>query len=185
MEFAPEAEQLWVEFYTRWRNKRKACNPKTADLSARTFEHVLKIATVYSVLAGEQLITARSLAIAIAIGGWLEKNTLDLFGEAGLDRRSKAQNAIIKQLKKAKAGRMYVRDLQRHLGSTGIAGGDFRDGLKILADNDHVRVYEIQVLSGHKRKVCELIPRYTIHNNPTNIRDNVSRVSSEERRSEL
>jgi hypothetical protein len=176
MEFDPEAEQLWIDFYTQWRTKRKTCNPKTADLSARTFEHVLKIAVVYSVLAGEQMITPRSLATAIALGGWLEKNTLNLFGEAGLDRRSKAQNAIIKGLRKAKGGRMYVRDLQRYLGSLGISGSDFRDGLKILADNDHLRVYEIIVLSGQKRKVVELIPRDTLHLNSTNTGEKVSRV---------
>ena len=115
MEFAPEAEQLWIEFYTGWRNKRKTCNPKTADLSARTFEHVLKMAVVYSVLAGELAISARSLAIAIALGGWLEGNALSLFGETGLDRRSKAQNAIVGRLKKAKNHQLYVRDLQRSL----------------------------------------------------------------------
>jgi Protein of unknown function (DUF3987) len=157
MEFNPEAEQLWDAFYTAWRNRRKTVNPRTADLSARTFEHVLKMAVVYSVLAGEQVITQRSLATAIKIGGWLEGNTLNLFGETGLDRRTKAQNAITRRLKKAKDGRMYVRDLQRYLSGVGITGSDFRDGLKVLADNDHLRVYDLIVMSGHKRKVVELV----------------------------
>jgi len=180
IEFDQKAEQLWIDFYTQWRTRRKARNPKTADLSARTFEHVLKIALVYSVLAGEQMISARSLATAIALGEWLEKNILSLFGDAGLDRRSKAQNAIIRQLKKAKDGQMYVRDLQRYLGSSGITGSDFRDGLRILADNDHLRVYELPTLSGQKRKVAALISRDTIHLSSIDTREKVSRVSQEE-----
>ena len=158
VEFEPEAEQLWISFYTEWRTKRKTANPRTADLTARTFEHVLKIALVYSVLAGEQMISTRSLATAIALGGWLEKNTLSLFGETGLDRRTKAQNAIIWKLKKAKDRRAYVRDLQRYLSSAGITGQDFRDGLRILTDNDHIKLSEEIVLSGHKRKIVELVP---------------------------
>ena len=176
MEFDAEAEQLWIDFYTQWRTNRKHSNPRTADLSARTFEHVLKIALVYSVLAGEQMITPKALAIAIALGGWLERNALTIFGDTGLDRRTKAQNAIIRRLKKAKDGRMYVRDLQRYLSSTGITGSDFRDGLKILGDNDHLRVYDVTVLSGQKRKVVELVSHDTSHLNPTNTGEKVSCV---------
>ena len=72
------------------------------------------------------MISPRSLATAIALGGWLERNTLTLFGETGLDRRTKAQNAIIKKLRKAKDGLMYVRDLQRYLSAVGVTGQDFR-----------------------------------------------------------
>jgi hypothetical protein len=103
------------------------------------------------------MISTRSLATAIALGGWLERNTLTLFGEIGLDRRSKAQNAIIKKLKKSKNGKMYVRDLQRYLSSLGVTGQDFRDGKKILEDNDHIRELKETMLSGHTRKLVELV----------------------------
>ena len=56
MEMHPEAEEVWKEFYTAWRNERKAWHPKQAQLTARTFEHVLKISMVYSVFAGEERI---------------------------------------------------------------------------------------------------------------------------------
>jgi hypothetical protein len=91
------------------------------------------------------MLSARSLATAIALGGSLETNTLKLF-ETGLDRCSKAQNAIIRKLKRAKDGKMYVRDLQRYLSSVGIAARDFRDGLRILDDNDHIERFEAPTL---------------------------------------
>lgn len=177
IEFTSDAEQLWIDFYTQWRTKRTTCNPKIADLSARTFEHVLKMALVYSALASEQMITPRSLATAIALGGWLESNALSLFGDTGLDRRTKAQNAIVGRLKKAKDHQMYVRDLQRGLNAK-VTGADFRDGLKILADNEQIRVSEIVHSSGQKRKVATLILSDTRHDTPIKSKGKVS-VSDE------
>ena len=177
-EFNPEAEQLWIEFYTQWRTKRKTCNPRTADLSARTFEHVLKMAVVYSVLAGEQAVTPRSLATAIAIGEWLEGTTLALFGDTGLDRRTKAQNAILERLRKAKERHMYVRDLQRNL-SVKVTGSDFRDALRVLGDNDQVTVFELVTMSGQKRKVVQLVSSDTRQENLTNTREKVAGVGQD------
>jgi hypothetical protein len=158
----------------------KMLNPKTADLSARTFEHVLKIALVYSVLAGERMISPRSLATAIAVGGWLEGNALSLFGESGLDRRTKAQTVVVKRLKKAKDGRMYVRDLQRGL-SVKVTGSDFRDALKVLSDNDQIKIYEIAHFSGQNRKVAELlITTDTRQDSSTNTKEKASGVGQEE-----
>src|SRR5690348_17309341 len=94
-EFSSPAGELWNDFYTEWRSSRTRVNQRIADLTARTFEHVLKIAIVYSLLAGEDAISTRALAIAIKIGDWLEANAREIFGETGLDRRSKAQNAIL------------------------------------------------------------------------------------------
>jgi hypothetical protein len=135
------------------------------------------MAVVYSVLANERLITPRSLATAIALGGWLETNALTLFGDTGLDRRTKAQNAIIARLKKAKDHQMFVRDLQRSL-SVKVTGADFRDSLKILSDNDQVRVFEIVHSSGQKRKVVTLILSDTRHDTAINSRSKMS-VSDE------
>jgi Protein of unknown function (DUF3987) len=177
MEFNLEAEQLWDCFYTEWRTKRKTCNPRTADLSARTFEHVLKMAVVYSVLAGEQTINPRSLATAIAIGEWLEGNTLALFADTGLDRRTKAQNAIIRRLKMQKRP-MFVRDLQRGL-SVKVTGSDFRDAIKVLIDNDQIKVYDMLPMSGQKRKVLELIPSDTRQDSPINTKEKVSGVGQD------
>jgi len=184
VEFSPEAEQLWIDFYTQWRTKRKNCNPRTADLSARTFEHVLKMAVVYSVLAGEQTVTPRSLATAIAIGEWLEGTTLALFGNTGLDRRTKAQNAILERLRKAKDQRMYVRDLQRNL-SVKVTGSDFRDALRVLGDNDQVRVYDLVTMAGQKRKIVQLVSSDTRQKNLTNTRENVSGVRQDGSESRL
>src|SRR5688572_30206702 len=102
------------------------------------------------------MITPRSLATAIAIGEWLEGNALTLFGDTGLDRRTKAQNAILKRLRSNNNRPMYLRDLQRGL-SVKVTGSDFRDAIKVLSDNDQIKVYEIVHMSGQKRKVVQLI----------------------------
>lgn len=179
MEFNPEAEQLWIEFYTGWRTARKSANPRTADLTARTFEHVLKLAVVYSVLAGEPMITPRALATAIAIGEWLEGTALTMFGDTGLDRRTKAQNAIVTRLRNEQMQKnrdtMFVRDLQRSL-SVKITGADFRDALKILADNDLIRVSEIVNGAGQKRKLAQLISSDSRQRSLTNPAGNASGV---------
>ena len=85
LEMTPEAKELWIDFYTRWKKERQGWHPKQANLSARTSDHILKIAVVYSVLAGDQEISVESLAITISVGGWLESNTLRLFADTGLE----------------------------------------------------------------------------------------------------
>src|SRR5262249_48426128 len=83
MELDERATELWRGVYTEWRNSRQAWNPKMANLSSRTFEHVLKISIVYSVLASEERISVKSLGTAILIGNWLQSNTLRLFVTRG------------------------------------------------------------------------------------------------------
>ena len=111
MEWDPEAKELWGKFYIEWKKERKGLNTRTVNLTARTFEHILKIALVYSALAEEEKIGPQSLATAIAIGEWLEKTSLRLFGDVGLDPFSKAENIILGRIKTK--GREYTRDLQQ------------------------------------------------------------------------
>lgn len=175
MVWSTEAKELWGEFYVQWKMLRKGWSAKAANLTARTHEHVQKIALVYSALSDEREISARSLATAIAIGEWLERTSLRLFGEVGLDRLSKAQSAILETLKK-NGGRIFVRDLQRSL-SVKIQGKDFRDAVKVLADNDSVVVYELTQASGQKRKVIELVySSDTRHLTPSRTSEKVSGV---------
>jgi len=154
-DFSSEAHELWNDFYVQWRMGRKQWSSRAANLTARTHEHIQKIALVYSALANESEISARSLATAIAVGGWLEKTTLRLFGDVGMDRQSKAQKVIVERLKKHDRP-MFVRDLQRAV-SARIPGRDFRDAIRILDDNDQVQVYDDEQLSGQKRKVISLV----------------------------
>jgi hypothetical protein len=67
--------------YIEWRRSRTDWDPTAANLTARVFEHVQKIALVYSALSGQANITPRALAIAIAIGKWLQASTLGIFSE--------------------------------------------------------------------------------------------------------
>jgi len=72
MEWGGEAKELWREFYVQWKTKRKTWYLTAQKLTARTHEHVQKIACVYAAVNGEPVITAKTLATAITIGGWLE-----------------------------------------------------------------------------------------------------------------
>jgi Bifunctional DNA primase/polymerase, N-terminal/Protein of unknown function (DUF3987) len=157
LEMTAEATELWINFYTGWKKERREWHPKQANLSARTFEHVLKIAVVYSALAGEQQISVKSLAIAVAVGGWLQFNTLQLFADTGLDHFGKCERIILDILKRATDGRMWRRDLQQVVSKRGFNGEVFTRALKALESNDHVRCRPIKTPAGRERQIVEYI----------------------------
>ena len=167
-EMAPDAEQLWCEFYTQWKNERRSWQQKAAELTSRTFEHTLKIAVVYAALQGETKITADALARAVAIGGWLQENTLRLFADTGLDHFTKCERTILDLLKRAKDGRMWRRDLQRELSGRGFNGEIFNRAIKALESNDHVFCYTVSTSSGRMRPVVEYISRHMTGNTAKN-----------------
>jgi hypothetical protein len=155
-----EAEELWIHFYTEWKKERKEWHPKQANLTARTFEHILKISVVYSVLAGEQKIGTKSLGIAVALGKWLQSNTLRLFADTGLDHFGKCERAIINVLKGAKNYRMWRRDLQQLISGRGFNGEVFGRAIKALTSNDQVRCYSmVSSTTGKERQVVEYLQR--------------------------
>jgi hypothetical protein len=157
LEMTAEATELWTNFYTGWKTERREWHPKQANLSARTFEHVLKIGVVYSVLAGENQISVKSLAIAIAVGGWLQFNTLRLFADSGLDYLGKAERIILDLLKRANNGRMWRRDLQQAVSKRGFNGEVFNRAIKALESNDYIRCRPIISPAGRERPIVEYI----------------------------
>ena len=167
----PEAEELWSDFYTEWRTVRKAWDTRAANLTARIFEHVLKIALVYSALGGEEKISAKSLATAIAIGEWLQGNVLRLFGDVGLDQFTKAEKVILEILKSRR--RMWRRDLQQAASKKKINGKLFGEVLRSLEANGHVKQGESESLSGQKRPFVEYIPGNREHLSSSGTREKV------------
>ncbi len=157
LEFSPEASELWIDFYTQWKKERRNWHPKKADLSARTFEHILKIAIVYAVLAGEHRITEKFLAVAIRIGGWLQANALTLFADSGADRFGKCERTIIDLLKHAKNFRMWRRDLQQAMSKRGFNGEMFSRAIKALEANDLLRCDTATTPAGRTRPFVEYI----------------------------
>lgn len=155
MDWSPEARELWTMFYTEWRTARKAWDATSANLTARIFEHVLKVALVYSALGEEKKISAKSLATAIAIGEWLQGNILRLFGDVGLDQFSKAEKVIL-EIVKAK-GEIYRRELQQLGFKKGINGELFGRVLRALEANGHVTIGEIETMAGRKRPIVEYV----------------------------
>ena len=155
LELSPEAKVLWANFYIGWKKGRKKLDQSVANLSARTFEHILKIALVYSVLSGQDNIDARSLATAIIIGQWLETTRLRLFGNVSLDSFSKAEALILGRLKEK--GRQYVRDLQQWGGRRRINGKIFREVLKTLTDNDHIKRGVDTTMANRERPYVEIV----------------------------
>jgi hypothetical protein len=164
LEMTPDAERLWCEFYTQWKNERRNWQQKAAELTSRVFEHTLKIAVVYSALEGKTTITADALARAVALGGWLQSNTLRMFDDIGLDHFGKCERIILDLLKKAKDGRMWRRDLQRELSGRGFNGEIFNRAIKALESNDHICCYAITTGSGRRRTVVEYITRHMTDN---------------------
>jgi len=155
LEWSPEAKDLWGDFYTNWKNARKEWDQNAANLSARTHEQILKIALVYSALSNQEEIDVKSLAIAIAIGEWLEKTRLRLFGNVGLDHFTKAENVILGRLKVKH--REYTRDLQQWASKRRINGKLFREVVRTLFDNGHVVMGEESTLANRKRPYVEIV----------------------------
>jgi hypothetical protein len=154
-EMTPDAEKIWSDFYIQWRMERRSWQQKPVELTARLFEHVLKIAVVYSVLAGTFEITSDSLCRAIAIGGWLQANTVALFGDTGLDQLGKAEMAIVEILKTK--GRMLRRALQQAASKRGINAEVFNRVIKSLDANDVVELGEDRSGANQRRRWVEYV----------------------------
>jgi hypothetical protein len=151
MAFGKDAEALWDHFYYAWKGLRAH---EASELTARTHEHVLKIAMVYSALAGYRELTGESMRIAIEIGGWLESNAHGLFGDVGLDRITKAGQKILAAIRKA-GGDARVRDIQQSLSRS--VGSDFWKALNELEAGDLVSIYFRPTLGNQKEKRVKLM----------------------------
>ena len=136
----PSARKMWIEFYIEWRRSRVNWDPTAANLTARVFEHVQKIALVYSALSGEANITPKALAVAIAIGKWLQASTLSIFSDVGLDSFTKAEKEIRKEVEKRSF--IYRRDLQRLLHRKIPNGELFARALKALDANGFIKCHD-------------------------------------------
>jgi hypothetical protein len=154
LDFATDAAKLWDSFFNQWTLDHRKASARERILTERIPEHALKIALVYSTLGGRQYIDVESLAVSIKICGWLQSNTLSIFQDIGLDRRSKAEQAIIRRLGKAKDHVMPIRYLQQYCGSIRITTTDFRDALKVLKDTD--QIVDCLVKIGRERKAVKL-----------------------------
>jgi len=155
MEWSGEAKELWRGFYVHWRTERKTWALTAQKLTARTHEHVQKIACVYAAVNGEAVITAKNLAIAIKIGEYFEDSALRLFGDVGLNPFSKAEKDILGILKPQ--GRMWRRDLQQVVSKKGINGELFGRVLKSLESNDHIYQGRDKGFSGQERPYVEYL----------------------------
>jgi hypothetical protein len=161
MLWSKEAQGLWTGFYTEWRTVRKGWDNKSQSLTARIQEHIQKIAMVYATLAGEALISARTLATAITIGEWLEKTILRLFEDVGLDAFSRAEQTVLKIVRDRR--RIPRRGLQQMVSKRGINGRLFGDVLKSLAANEHIVEFPETTASGQISKIVAYVPGNTQH----------------------
>jgi hypothetical protein len=157
LEFSPDAEKIWNDFYIKWKTERREWKQKQAELTARIFEHVLKIAIVYSVLGGENQITADSICRAITIGGWLQSNTLRLFTDTGMDHFGKCERIIIEMLKRAKDGQAWRREMQQAVSKRNFNAEIFNRTIRALESNDILRCRTITTAAGRERTMLEYL----------------------------
>lgn len=158
LDFTEEAATAYDDFYIEWKKGRRDLPYQQANLTMRVFEHVLKIAVVYAVLAGEKQISTKTLDIAIKIGKWLQSTALSMFADIGLDQFGKCEQVVLDLLKRAKKNRMWRRDLQRQMSARHFNGEIFNRAIKALESNDRVRCDKVvTVASGKERPVVELL----------------------------
>jgi len=157
MEFDAEALSLWNEFYVEWKNERRQMKAKNAQLTARIFEHILKIAIVYTVLAGEAVIHGQALATAIKIGGWLQSNATRLFAATGMDRLGRCEYFILDLLLRTKGRKAWKRDLQMAAGGRGYNAEVFNRAMRALQLSDRIYCEEVDTMSGRTRTSVEYV----------------------------
>ena len=155
IEFSADALERWKDFYISWRNGRRRLDRRKAQLTARIFEHVLKIATTYAVLNRENAISLRTLDIAIDIGNWLEANTAQLFTTIGMDQFGRCEHAVLDVLRRARDRRMWRRDLQMAMGGRRFNAEIFNRAIRALEMNDRVSCYDVITSAGKSRTVVQ------------------------------
>ena len=112
---------IWNDFYHDYRNP-EFHHPLLMQINERMQNHVLKIATIFTVIDNKPAIMPTHLNNAIAIAYWLMDNNKRLFGTLGLDKQSKMEAKIIELIKdgcndrraiyQKLSGRTTARDLQ-------------------------------------------------------------------------
>jgi hypothetical protein len=157
IDFSSDALARWKDFYVNWRNNCRKLEYRKAQLTARTFEHILKTATVYTALNGESTINLATLNIAIDVGSWIEANTIQLFATVGMDQFGKCEQAVLAALKKAGNGRMWRRELQRKMGSQRFNAELFNRALRALEMNDWISCYDVAIGTGRSRTAVQYI----------------------------
>jgi len=159
LEFSSDALARWRDFYIDWRNRRQKLDYRKAQLTARIFEHILKIATVYTVLDSRDVISLDTLNIAIDLGSWLESNTMRLFTEVGMDRFGKCEHTVLDLLKRSRNMRMWRRDLQMQMSGRRFNAEMFNRALKALEMNDQISCYDL-IVAGKTRTVVQYLGRH-------------------------
>jgi hypothetical protein len=149
----PEAEDLYDQFYWRWKDLRR--HGEASELTSRTPEHVLKVAMLYAALRGETRLSAESVAIAMLIGGWAEGSATRLLGDVGLGHLGRAEEWIVLALRRG-AGRIRTRQLQQTLPKH--LRGDFSRAIDGLIKADIVWEDVEDERSGNRTKWLVLKP---------------------------
>ena len=157
MEFVGNALSLWKEFYVEWKTERRQMKVRNAQLTARTFEHILKIAIAYTVLAGETAINEQTLATAIKIGGWLQSNATRLFAATGLTRMGRCEYLILDLLLRAKERWAWKRTLQRAAGSRNYDAETFNRAIQSLEVSERIYCQEVVTTAGRVRTKVEYV----------------------------
>ncbi len=150
-----ESKALWGEFYVGWKTARQDWSAREQQLTARIDEHILKIALVYSAIKKESELTCGSLVTAISIGKWLQSVALDAFSEVGHTAFSKAENVVLRIVRKHK--RIYRRYLQQRVYKFGIDGDVLNRVIQSLVKNGQLIEGKETMGSGHQRPWVEYV----------------------------
>ena len=155
MEWSEEARELYKIFYGSWHERQKSLPDEISALTNRIPDHIVKIAIVYSALNTSEEITAESIAIAIAVGRYLEEITQSLFGDVTLSEKGRVEHMIITRLR-SKGGMMEFRGLRQSLGSK-VETIDFNMVMSNLEKAEVIKIVSPKALTGLSKKAVILI----------------------------
>ena len=154
MEWSEEARELYKIFYDSWYVRQQSLPDEISALSNRIPDHIVKIAMVYSALNTSDEITAEAIAIAIAVGRYLEEITLTLFGDVTLSEKGRVEQMIINRLT-TNNGTLGFRELRLSLGGK-VSSADFNIAMGNLERAEVIKTLEPGNVDGLTRKTVIL-----------------------------
>lgn len=100
VELDKRAEPRWDEWYLGWRKRRLEYSEAERQLTARTHNHALKTALIYSVVRGHQVITVDDLEIGLVVADHCETLARHLLGDLTLSRMARLTARVLAILDK-------------------------------------------------------------------------------------
>lgn len=152
---APDAKDLWSDFYVQWRRSLADQSEHVAALLCRVDIYILKFAAMNAAMDDTAQIALSHLTPAIDLGRYLAGCACRILGDLAAPRDCRLEN-LIEQKLLAAHGRMRRKHLRRILGGR-VTGEKLDRILRAMERNGIIRLVE-ESTNGRPARLLELTP---------------------------